>query len=229
MRFVFKPNTNLKTVKLIVEDTGLLTTRFLTDHEPNFLGPSMEHFLDNSLDFIYILELKQNVFVEADKSKNCAVYPTEDHKNYDDCDMDFVRRVLGPDILPLWATTENVSQATSHQTSFPPYVANIASGLTLSPCKLPCTSTTGVVKLINNVAQQNPMITVVFGEAIEITTTKFLSFSLSAFLASLGGSLGLWLGLGLLQLGQEVVRGMGVLLQKVKQEEQQPETFSGEV
>ena len=41
---------------------------------------------------------------------------------------------------------------------------------------------------------------------MEVSKTKFVEFSLATFLANTGGSLGLWLGLGLLQLAQILVQ-----------------------
>ena len=43
---------------------------------------------------------------------------------------------------------------------------------------------------------------------MKVTTTDFVDFSPSIFLANIGGSLGLWLGLGVLQLGQAVIAGV---------------------
>ena len=41
---------------------------------------------------------------------------------------------------------------------------------------------------------------------MEVNKTEFVPFSLATFLANTGGSLGLWLGLGLLQLAQILVQ-----------------------
>ena len=41
---------------------------------------------------------------------------------------------------------------------------------------------------------------------MEVSKTEFVKFSLATFLANTGGSLGLWLGLGLLQLAQILVQ-----------------------
>ena len=49
--------------------------------------------------------------------------------------------------------------------------------------------------------------TLLIKDTMEVTKTDFMDFSLSIFLANIGGSLGLWLGLGVLQLGQVVIQG----------------------
>ena len=45
-----------------------------------------------------------------------------------------------------------------------------------------------------------------FRDCMEVNKTEFVQFSLATFLANTGGSLGLWLGLGLLQLAQILVQ-----------------------
>ena len=177
------------------------------------MGPSVEISADESSSTSYMIDLQQEVFVEADRSINCAVYPTEQHERYEECDTEFVRKSLGPDIVPVWATTENISKATGPINGTCPKITNLAAGLTMSSCKLPCTTTKGAIKLNSKDPYQSTILAVAFTKTLKITTTDFVPFSLAESLASLGGSLGLWLGLGLLQLGQEGVRGLGVLLQ----------------
>ena len=209
-------------VSLTMEDTGTLTRRFLAAHKLNFMGSAMEISVNENVAKSYLVDLIQEVFAEADTSKSCALYPTKQHKNYEECDMEFVRKSLGPDILPVWATTDDINKATGQQgqiKNWPDELTNIASGFALPPCKLPCTTTTGAIKENSRDAFMMPFITVVFGETIKITTTDFVPFSLANFLSSLGGSLGLWLGLGLLQLGQEGLRGLGLLLRAAQQQE----------
>ena len=53
-----------------------------------------------------------------------------------------------------------------------------------------------------------PGMTLIIKDTMEVTTTDFMVFSPSIFLANIGGSLGLWLGLGVLQLGEEVIKGI---------------------
>ena len=57
--------------------------------------------------------------------------------------------------------------------------------------------------------------TLLIKDTMEVTTTDFVVFSPSIFLANIGGSLGLWLGLGVLQLGQVVIKAAIAGLQAV--------------
>ena len=57
--------------------------------------------------------------------------------------------------------------------------------------------------------------TLLIKNTMEVTKTDFVNFSLSIFLANIGGSLGLWLGLGVLQLGEVVIQGGRAVWTKV--------------
>ena len=39
----------------------------------------------------------------------------------------------------------------------------------------------------------------IFGETVTVTTTDFIEFSVASFVADVGGAMGLWLGLGIMQ------------------------------
>ena len=54
-----------------------------------------------------------------------------------------------------------------------------------------------------------------FRDRMEVIKTDFVGFSLATFLANTGGSLGLWLGLGLLQLAQILVQQASNLACKI--------------
>ena len=49
------------------------------------------------------------------------------------------------------------------------------------------------------------MIDLTFSNTMKVTTTDFLPFHLSTLLSDLGGSMGLWLGLGVVQAGQLLI------------------------
>ena len=53
----------------------------------------------------YALRIKQNVFLEEDKTKNCRVYPNDEFSTYSQCDQAMVRRYVReemPGIMPFW-------------------------------------------------------------------------------------------------------------------------------
>ena len=49
------------------------------------------------------------------------------------------------------------------------------------------------------------VIDITFASKVQVTTTNFLEFHLSTFLSEFGGSLGLWLGLGVAQILQLIM------------------------
>ena len=94
----------------------------------------------------YILELKQDRYVENDPSKNCKNYPTRKHKSYNVCDREFVRRTLtkhfGSEFVPFWAT-DDLDNVTSEPVKFTSqYVSyqlgKLVIGMDTSDCPLPC-------------------------------------------------------------------------------------------
>ena len=81
------------------------------------------------------------------------------------------------------------------------------AGTRLSACPLPCTTIYTSTRLVakTNKFQNRSKIELTFSNTMKVTTTDFLPFHLSTLLSDLGGSMGLWLGLGVLQAGQLVL------------------------
>ena len=59
---------------------------------------------------------------------------------------------------------------------------------------------------MNTIANQST-IDIVFDDKVTITTFYFPKFNIADFLSALGGSMGLWLGLGVVQTFEIIVRG----------------------
>ena len=180
----------------------------------------------NQILYMYTMEIKQDIYVEDDLTKSCSVYPTLQYTSYDQCDMEYVREktaaVFGSDFIPIWATTD-INKVTKKAVlteelwwkwNYPTY--NYGFGTFRSPCKLPCTSTQTNTKLSEVLSAPIPMILVTFEDTMQVTRTDIVQFSLTTFLSNLGGSLGLWLGLGMVQLG-EVLMQCAQVVSKWKQ------------
>ena len=60
-------------------------------------------------DFFFV---SQEDYSPEDPANPCANYPTQEYESYADCDDDFVRRSLPPDLKPFW-TVDNISEATN--------------------------------------------------------------------------------------------------------------------
>ena len=87
----------------------------------------------------------------------------------------------------------------------------------LSDCKMPCTTTRTNTKIIanSNTPRAENTIIIVFTDTMQITKTQFVQFNLWSFLSDIGGSLGLWLGLGIVQLGEIILQGVSTVWEKI--------------
>ena len=78
-------------------------------------------------------------------------------------------------------------------------LALLYTGEQISDCLLPCTTTSTDTRLLNEKFINQDSIKLQFSSAVEVRTTFLVQPSLSSFLSSVGGSMGLWLGLGVVQ------------------------------
>lgn len=53
-----------------------------------------------------------------------------------------------------------------------------------------------------------------FKNEMQVIKTDFNEFSLATFLSNVGGSLGLWLGLGMPQLGEVIINSLKTVVKK---------------
>ena len=224
MGFTFKNDTKFDKAAILLEDSNLFTERQIPDHKMNYVGADMKVSLKSvqgsSKCKVYNMHLKQNVFMEEDQRSQCTNYPNRQYTSYDHCDHSYVLRKLtdmfGPEFLPIWAT-DNITKVTSsmviNQSTFDMVkYYNLGDGVSLSPCQMPCTTTHTFTKLTAILDYTEPTIYIVIRENMKVTTTSLVPFSPTTFLSNLGGSLGLWLGLSMMQLGKLLIAGVKVSL-----------------
>ena len=101
----------------------------------------------------YILELKQDIFVENDPSKNCANYPNAQYDSYNDCDKKFTLKKLsdhyGTKLVPIWATGDLENVTTSHTVDWSYDYGSLYDGTTKSDCPQPCKTSSVNARLIS--------------------------------------------------------------------------------
>ena len=212
IRFNFKQTDNLDTTALVrIVDRNTLLDRA----SYSYSGVSIKTDLRESKKLRYVVTLKQNIYVEEDESKGCKNYPFNGFADYGSCDEDFVSRSLRevgpPHFVPFWAT-KNWSLVTnltvlSHEEVYNMSVLwnknyeCIFDGTSVSDCPVPCTTTIAIAKEEDVTTMEGgSAIDITFFDTILVTTTSFPTFSFSDALAKLGGAMGLWLGIGIMQV-----------------------------
>ena len=131
-------------IEVIPVDRNLFTERNLKNTRLYYFGPNIamgENAPYRSSDD-YILELKQDIFVENDPSKNCANYPNAQCDSYNDCDKKFTLKKLsdhyGTKLVPIWATGDLENVTTSHTVDWSYDYGSLYDGTTKSDCPQPC-------------------------------------------------------------------------------------------
>ena len=110
--------------------------------------------------------------------------------------------------MPIWAT-DRMSEVTGDlvgkfQTN-PFFFFHLFAGITANNCPKPCIQTTTYTKFVRDAPGNYSGLLILFSEDITITKTEMLGFDFLSSLSYLGSNLGLWLGLGALQL-MEMIR-----------------------
>ena len=207
-----KANHLVNEINIQFEDANLFTGRHISQHNLNYKGDKIGITGNQSKNVlkVYDMEMNEEIFVEEDRSKNCANYPTRDYESYNECDKQYslnrLAAEVGPGFTPLWAT-DNISTVTVEPTWATEKTAfiTLATGLQVSDCKLPCKIMKTVTTYSSEQAYHYSGIAVNFKNDMQITSTRHVRFDPVKFLCDIGGILGLWLGLGLVQLSNMVV------------------------
>ena len=207
----FRPDLPIDEAEIVIEDAMILSGRRIIEHSHYYAGPAkIIQFMKNCticLLKVYSTELQQEVHDEEDISKHCSVYPNDQYDSYNDCDIkSSISRLsnnFGINFMPIWATN-NISSVTSSPL-YAPFSSNIlhyslTDGIQVSDCKMPCTTTKTSTIAMKEKPNLEQAIRIVFKSEMQITTTSMVHFNLIKFLSDVGGILGLWLGLGMVQL-----------------------------
>ena len=223
MSFNPKPKVNKMTIQL--NDKNLYCRRQILQHKTNNEGDLLIYENSSKAMNIYVVEVFEEKFVKEDLTKNCIDYPTETYQDYDDCDLQFglskLAHDVGPNFRPLWAS-DNMSMVTTKPILLTTLSAaftthwNLASGILLSDCKLPCTTVKTKSGYYGSTKTSNNGVSMIFKKDIQVTTTNFVFFDPVKFLCDIGGMLGLWLGLGAVQIGETLIRTAKQCCQKIR-------------
>ena len=207
----FKFEENLTgSVQILMESSTLFTDRDLSVQSQYKMGhdivvPLKTNLVTGSVQKTYDVMLSKNTYVENDPTKGCRNYPTENFPSYNDCDKDFVQKqldkIVGKRFRPFWAVDDFAQVSATNVTSVETtQVLAIFDGSKTSNCPLPCQTASMRTLLFSEQFNEAPIIQINFASLVPVSKTDFIKFDLVEFLSDIGGSLGLWLGLGVLQL-----------------------------
>ena len=86
LRIIF---TGKHKLKFIVLGTTLSCKRNIKEQNVFASGTPIQLEKDQSLE--YLIQIKENIFVEEDKTKNCQNYPNAKFVSYENCDEEFIK------------------------------------------------------------------------------------------------------------------------------------------
>ena len=159
----------------------------------------------------YLLQFEQQSFQEEDITANCLEYPTKNFKNYEECDKENIMQSLRylnlNDLTPVWLT-DIMDEVTEEREmrmdddEFEAVFSDIFSGYSEVQCLDPCTRTFTYSKFLsdNKDASGGTFIQLVIANDVTVEKTELVAFNFLLSLSYLGGNMGLWLGLGAVQL-----------------------------
>ena len=190
----FNTNTFVTEVNINLVDRLKLTKRHYMYSKLSYKGPTV--YLDDFTEpqtKTCLVSFKQDIYLEADKSKDCVVYPTDKFLSYKDCDHQFLADLLKKEILhPAWATPEDLNKATniSQGAGLNEETGSFFYGDLHNPCTEPCKETSfhsyysfteyGVV------SGWKPSLLLDLNPVVEVTWHVFPSYDVAMFLLDLG-------------------------------------------
>ena len=197
-------------VTILVEDRmKALARRLSKSNSLDYIGPPIKTGSSNPKFRQFILRIAQTIDLEEDPGSMCINYPTKAFTSFRDCDERFVYQEMKQkyNLMPFWAakSLDEVTKLVHYNKenlTIPPW-RYLLEGARESNCQLPCKSTKVFGALWSSFTRnsdQNDVIEIRFHHEVSITESYFPSFSLPSFFADLGGSLGLWLGVGAVQI-----------------------------
>ena len=171
-----------------------------------FYWPKLYFLLALIIIVFFLNALKIGYWILNIESLADLCYQTRQYASYSECDDEFLHRSLPPNLVPIWLadSLEQVSPSMQVDTFPNNSIAydDLPDGTQLSDCPLPCTTTSVETRILTETSSSNNISTInlTFSPTIIVTTTSFLKFIFAKFLSDLGGCLGLWLGLSMVQM-----------------------------
>ena len=121
--------------------------------------------------------------------------------------------------MPVWATDDHEKVTTSFSGDLNKlndfWLDDIVPGGAVSNCTAACMSTktkTVFIDKKSSASRKRSKIDIAFSNIVKVSVTDFAKFNNWKFLSEIGGSLGLWLGLGVVQMLEFIAGRLSVLV-----------------
>ena len=133
-------------VTLSLEETNKVSFRSLVSSKFSYSGPKIENTnMKIPKRIFFKFKLFQTIYTEKNKNYPCQIYPTNEYKNYGECDEDFIMREVQENfnITPFWAAKDmdSVTQIKYMTNYSEDEFVSLVSGEIDSPCANPCIHT----------------------------------------------------------------------------------------
>ena len=158
----------------------------------------------------FMIEFSQKKYSQQDTNKNCEVYPTNLYETYKECDKAFVFKTIRDlyPFTPVWAAddlnqvTKKIIFDSKEKYLKPVLYYDLFDGTVVSPCPLPCTSTqmSGTHISTTYLTASYSQFSLTFSQTVTLDVSEYPVFELARFLTELGGAMGFWFGIGIVQL-----------------------------
>ena len=219
VNIILKPNLIFNELEVRLSDVNLHSGRHIVAHGMSHKGNRI--VINNSqknITPLFYIEMSQEIYVKEDTSKNCTNYPNNEYETYNKCDrksaLSDLSKRISSQFYPHWAAASNnfsrvtttpvFMDITNSSSAYLTHI-NYLAGITTTHCQLPCQVTKTFTKFITNQKGAQSGISVSFNQEMQVTQTNLVQFSPIKCLCDMGGKLGLWLGLGALQLAEVLV------------------------
>lgn len=196
-------------ISVMVTERLKQAKRVLNSQFKSYRGPffSIQN-LGKPRDVNGLISLSQTILIDEDMTKPCENYPSETFNSFGDCDTSFVHNQIMKmyGLSPFWASIAldevTHSRRVGNFSRFATF--DLYTGTKSSNCKNPCVVTEIKASRIKDSrvkSHKTSFIYLTIDQTVDITEHYYPEFSISNFLSSVGGSLGLWLGVGVVQIG----------------------------
>lgn len=200
----FNTRTFATDVKINIEDRLSQVNRRDEFSRMKYAGPDVEitDLHHTILEKTYLVSFEQTI---RNDEVNCTNYPNKRFKSYEKCDDFYIKKKMANTGFPINSDIDHDRRRMDPKDKEATFVLeNYIRGRIFNDCPKPCTRTTIKSSCVmsenyKKKASEHPAINIDFDPTVKITTRYFPTFNLLTVMTSLGSSMGLWLGLSVLQ------------------------------